>query len=783
MGYANLAKMPSAKKEYIVNFPQLDGGLNLHELDYRINNDESPEMKNVLWREGVLSCRDGQVWVNDDPIDDFVTSYERIWNGCMFFHADNKIYCIDPESGDRTLLYTGGEDMTERGKFFPYKEKLYYKTVGYYVEIDFDVDTETFSASNVVGYVPVTYLNCSPANGSGTVYQPENRISSKMEMWYNSAYTLVAVSSRDDISVVVEAAYFRSRLNIPGVYVFQYANGTWEIEGYPIDPLDYGIYVTGLDPLDPTDSVTITVSYAFVSEYVVPLQDMDLDSVTVDGVLQHEEEYEFTFEPSSLAATFDIETWRTKVTTDGTYTFIYDYNALPEATWKLDGTPVDIAEYGLAIGRAPANNDTITVEYSKGDYWVDEEAGKITFFNPPPVYFPEVNNTVKIRFSKENEVAYNNIMDCKYVEVYGGTGALCIVMAGSKTQPNAYFWNGQTSIAMDASYFPMTQYQLAGDFTDPITGFGKQQGFLIIFKEGSVGRATLGTETVDERMTIDLPYVNINAKIGCDLPYTIQLIENNLTWCNTSDGVHFLANTSSAYENNVICISDKINESSQEWNPGLLYYVRNADSNTVVSHDDNKRYWLVVDGTAWLWDYIVSNYKSPAWFYFDNINGLSFVQERSDIWHFDSKSRLTKFERCYYDYDPDTDDSGDGDGAIEKIYRFATQYFGTYDVLKTVNSVIINMRSDTNSETDLMYQTDYEDRYDLTPLVSQSWKLVPRDLTYRDLSGTGFAKVFRRKPHCRRLHYFTMKLENNKPLMDMNVVSAQIYYILQGRYR
>ena len=768
MGYVNLSSMPSAKKEYVTSFDTLAGGLNLQELDYRISNNESPEMKNLLWREGVLSCRDGQVWVNDTDGGVFHSAYELLWNGSMFVHSDNKIYAVNPTTGVRTLLYTASGTMNVRGKFFPYNEKLYYKTEGYYIEITYS--SGSFSASNVEGYIPVTYINCSPLNGSGTVYQPENRISSKKTLWYNASFVLTP-SVSGDFSVSVEETYFRIMCgNTPGTYVFEYTT-EWTLNGDSVDPLAYGITIGGT----PVNGDTITVYYAFLNRYYLPFSGLDITGITVDGVEQEDEE--LTIEATTgLTATVDRSVWRSEVTESGEFVFVYDYD---NSTWMLGEDAVSISDYGISVEGTLYNEAGVTVEYTRGNFYIDDDGSSVIFFVAPPVTYPETDNTVHITYSAENPTAYNNIMDCRYVAVYGGTGALCLVMAGSKTQPNAYFWNGQTSIAMDASYFPMTQYQLAGDTIDPITGFGKQQGYLIIFKSNSVGRTTLGTETVDERMTIDLPYVAINSKIGCDLPHTIQLVENNLTWCNTVRGVHFLANTSAAYENNVVCLSDKVNDSSGSWNPGLLYDLRNSDPAHVTSHDDEKRYWLVANGHAWLWDYFVSRYTDPSWFYFDNINGRAFIQEHDSVWHFDSKSRLTHMERCFYDYDP----SGSGNGAIDKVFRFATQFFGTYDNVKTVNSVIINTRSDTNSIINLRYMTDYESREDLTPLSAVSWLLVPRNLEFRDLSGSGFAHVFRRKPHCRRIKFFTMRLENNTPSMDMSVVSAQIYYTYQGRQR
>ena len=781
MGYVNLSKMPSAKKEYVTSFDMLAGGLNLQELDYRIDNNESPEMKNLLWREGVLSCRDGQVWINSTGLGTFHTAYDRLWNDCMFAHAGNCLYVVEPQTGESYLIYEADGGMSVRGTFFPYNEKLYYKTEGYYIVITYaepdpQLDDnnepiepawyEYFSADDVEGYVPVTYINCTPANGSGTIYQPENRISSKKTLWYNSAYTM-GVTVSGDFTVSLEDSYFRARQNTPGTYVFEYTT-EWELDGVPTDPLDYGITVGGT----PVNGDAITVVYAWVNRYYLPLTGLDVTNVTVDGVTQTEEKITVS-DSEGITATLDKDVWRSAVTVSGSYVFSFVYE---DSAWELGGVPVDLIDYGITVSGTIADGSTVAVVYIRGDYYIDDEGASVIFYSAPPVTYPETNNTVHITYSAENPTAYNNIMDCRFVAVYGGTGALCIVVAGSKTQPNAYFWNGQTSISMDASYFPMTQYQLAGDTVDPITGFGKQQGYLIIFKAGSVGRTTLGTETINDRLTIDLPYVGINSKIGCDLPWTIQLVENNLTWCNTVRGVHFLANTSAAYENNVVCLSDKVNDSGSAWNPGMLYDLRSVDPETVCSHDDEKRYWLIARGHAWLWDYFVSRYTSPSWFYFDNINGQAFIQEYDDVWHFDAAGRLTHMERVYYDYDTNT-------GSIDKVFRFATQFFNTYDNLKNINSVIINTRSDTNSQIHLQYLTDYETREDLTTLNAESWLLVPRDLTYRNLSGSGFAHVFRRKPHCRRVKYFTMRLENNDPLKDMSIVSAQIYYTYQGRQR
>jgi len=623
--------MPNPRQEYTLNFTNLNGGLNLSELEYRLRPNESPEMLNMIWRDGVICGRDGQEWVTpDQELGTAYAMFERPFHDCLVAHIGTKLYFTG--LGDATPrfyeLYSGVPEV--KGTFFEYYDNLYYKTKGAYIRIEASEIINnttgeigwTFSTHPVEGYVPVTVINASPSTGSGDLIQPENRIQSKKTIHYNA---------------------------VAGATVYQL-------------------------PVKPVDSVV---------------------SVVVDGVT------------------------------------------------KTAGT----------------------------DYTVNLTNGTVTFNTAPPVTNPPSENTVHITYSKANPDAMNSIMDCPYAATYGGSGDLCVVFGGCEAQPNAFFWNGNTDVAMDPTYFPFSQYQLAGDTDDPITGFGKQQSYLVVFKQRSVGRAKMDTTDLAGRTTIDMPFVSINDKIGCDLPWTIQLIDNNLVWCNTEQGVHILKDSSYAYENNITCVSTKVNGLNNK-----LSLIRDVRKNAVVcSLDDNRKYWLCVDGHAWVWDYENTDYKNPSWYLFDNIGAVALATEHDKIWHVNSEGRLTVFMRSMRDYDQNT--------PINKVYRFPAQDFGGYDRLKNVNSCIIVMRGDLPSKARLTYITDYETRVDLTDLEHRVWRLVPRDLTFRCLAGTGFGAAFRRRPMCRRVRHYTMRLENREVGSDLSIVSAQVFYNFQGRLR
>ena len=105
--YASLKDSPSPKREYTLEFTNLTGGLNLWELDYRLRRSESPEMKNLIWREGTLNCRDGQIWLDDTARGTARAMAERSFHGKTVFHAGTKLWAFDPASGTASQLRSG----------------------------------------------------------------------------------------------------------------------------------------------------------------------------------------------------------------------------------------------------------------------------------------------------------------------------------------------------------------------------------------------------------------------------------------------------------------------------------------------------------------------------------------------------------------------------------------------------------------------------------------------------------------------------------------------------
>lgn len=475
-------------------------------------------------------------------------------------------------------------------------------------------------------------------------------------------------------------------------------------------------------------------------------------------------------------------------------------NGASTAAWYVEGTDLvfytapeegtdNISVYytvAVKTYHLPVGNITSVVSVIVDDavvpstgYTVDTTNGVVTFASAPPVTNPRTNNSVRITYTKANPDALASIMDCPYAIVYGGNQNICIVVGGCKAQPNAFFWNGN-NVAMDESYWPMEQYNLGGDTEEEITGFGKQQGYLIVFKNHSIGKGEMTFSTVDlgsgttKRQYIEIDYTAINAKTGCDLPWTIQLIENNLVFCNRQQGIHIIKDSSAAYENNVVGISRKVNGTPSR--AGVLTKLRRfANPDDIVSFDDDERYWLVINNEVYVWDYIVSEPNDPSFFYYTNIRARAFVKDdAARIYHIDGLGRLTELvTNLFSDYGE----------AIHKLYTFPAQFFNTYDRLKDVTRSIFSVKPNTSTSVKITYLTDWGQRSDLTDIKSLVWSLRSRDLSERNLASSRFSTVAIRKPGCRHVRHFQMSIENDEVGRDMGVVFAQIFYKFQGRDR
>ena len=694
--YPGRLGLPDPPEERMLTFENLSGGLNLFELDYRMDSSQSPEMENLWWRDGLLSCRDGQEAVTE-ALGTGICCAERLFWGQAVLHIGDGLYAGHPgETMTLTKLCGGLPEI--RGTFIRYRDALLYKTKGAFKTIQWEDGALT--AADVTPYVPVIAVNCSPADGAGDLYQPENRLSPQKTLWYTAA--------RESRGVAFSA------------------NGTAK---------EFRFETEDGEPVAAVEQVYIGTTLVPETEYTVSLGAQN--SIT------------FLKAPENARPSAPSIPWASGSTT------------CPDRCRRH--------HFG---DRGRDRDHRLHRRPGGGDHHLRHRAA-----GPGPAGQQYRGDHLRKGQPRRQKKHYGLPL---WLRLRRHRGAV-LILAGSEAQPNAYFWNG-SHIAMDPGYFPMEYYNLAGDSLEPVTGFGLQAGYLMVFKSHAVGRCLLGAETIGDRAYLTLDYTPVNAAIGCDLPFTIRLVENNLVWCSTYGGVYRLEDTTAALENQVRCISGNVNGCAGR--PGLLEAVKTAGS--VCALDDGERYWVAAGGQVYLWDYRLSTAGKPSWFYFTNIPAVSFFRGDSldddggqaftgplRIYHLDAEGRVSRFVRSFRDY---------GQG-IPKVFRFPTQDFGGHLTCKTVRRVILSTRSDTDTVLDLTYETDYGSRRDLTPVECYAWRLAPRDLRRRMLAVRQFAHVAVRKPGCRHIRHFTMRLTNDVAGCDMSLVSAQIVFTVQRRNR
>jgi hypothetical protein len=199
-----------------------------------------------------------------------------------------------------------------------------------------------------------------------------------------------------------------------------------------------------------------------------------------------------------------------------------------------------------------------------------------------------------VTYSKTVYTEPTPIMKCNISSWFGGAyqgqvSGDSIFVAGNPDEPNAVYH----SAVGDPTYWPDDSADYVGSPSDSITAFGKNFGKLFIFKQNSVYEKSFYWDSVSQKQSFPTSEVHIG--IGCDMPNSVQLINNNLTWANSKGGVYTVATTNTNNERVIVPISQNIN-------PDLLKNSL-ADLQAAVSVDDGFYYYLFVGTKVYLWDY------------------------------------------------------------------------------------------------------------------------------------------------------------------------------------
>jgi hypothetical protein len=404
------------------------------------------------------------------------------------------------------------------------------------------------------------------------------------------------------------------------------------------------------------------------------------------------------------------------------------------------------------------------VKVSGVDYTPNVGALKITFIagHVPADATGSLTNNVQIKVTRTGAKDPTKIKKCTVIEVYNDR----IIVGGNPDDPYAIYWTGILTDTPDKMpfYYPDDKRKQF-DIGAKVTGMKVHNSSLIIFKQYATYRLDPSSVT-----GFDWEYHIVDQTTGCDMPGTIQLVDNQVIFANSQKGVCILRSALITGERNIDAISQNINGSLI--NAGLLDE-QNSDLLAASSVDTGQYYLICVKDKAWVWDYVQNPYggngnaQKLPWWPWTNINANCFLVRNRDIYFGDrTNGTIAKFTPGIYN---------DFGAAINKIVRTKRTDFNKPQKEKNILKGWLVQQSGYSATTKITYYSDSRISEDLTPLTVDIG-FDYDDLDYDDLMYDGEVnnKTFPLRPSVTRTIEFQVELSNNS--INENISMISLYF-------
>lgn len=532
----------------------MDGGLNISAPADQLRDNQSPDMLNMWMKDGVLRARPGFVCKSLG----FPSSAGGIVSVSDYMLLYRRTTTTKDANGNVT-----DSSIEEKSGIFIVTEHAVFSYDGY-----------TLTQLTVVSPNGQPYVDTYVFDFSNSTILSAQKSTTVTRSVPQTGFTFKSETEYDNCVIVGNGLFF-ANYN----YVQSYLNidaGFWT-GSYGAAPIYTPVIMTAAAPsgagqaaearnlinpkvIEKFSTNATDTSYVFVDQSI----DNEAVVVTYDA-LDGNGSHTASFAPDATSATLTV----------GTGSNVKTYSL------TLDRTAGKIS-ISAALADASAANavNNFTVQYSKTVY-TDNPVGK-----------------------------------CNIAAWFGGvyqgdeTGNY-LFLSGDPANPNKVLWSKPTK---DGSvYFPETNINYLGNPSEAITAFAKEFNVLIVFKERSIYRITY--EYSDTASVSNFPAQEVRSGIGCDIPGSIQTINNYLVWGNTDGTVYTLLSTVIKDERIIRALSKNIGKK-------LSYLSEDA-----VSYDDGENYFLFSRTSVFVWNYNSTPYKNSsdteesqealAWYYWE----------------------------------------------------------------------------------------------------------------------------------------------------------------------
>lgn len=756
-------------EEFIL--PDLKGGVCYSDLDYKLRDNQSPDMNNMWFDARCLNKRWGQLTDCTNLNGPVHAWHNDLLNGMGIFHAGVSLYSYDFANSTATTI--ANSIANSSGTFFAYQENLYYLdgTNFWMINDKFEVDT-------VDPYVPVVLTGCTPNLSTSSAYEDYNMIGAGFTVWYNASgtniYSLPAFSAQAN-------------------YIGSGTNYTYKLYSQRKAAVCFSAAANGAVNANLSTTVKLKIGGVGASDLSLQYYDDNggapgnsiTNSYAVNTATLTNKMAEYTYQlPLTTNMVVGARYWLVATSTNGDATNYFEWRQFStggtpavHTSYNNSGTWAAQAKYTAyfksSIAKMVLDATTPKVEINgvdTEDFTYDQTNGTVTFTVAPTN--DGILNGIKITAYSTDATAAGKIKGCTLAIPFGGEGSgvvggTRIIASGNPEHPTTYWRSG----LKDPTYWPETEYDLLDNNDQAIKAFGKQYGNLIVLKEKSIYNIGYDFDGTNTRW----PTKEVHAGIGCDMPGSVQLIDNRLVFFNSDTGGYIIDRTDQTSESNVKPISGNIDGTII--NPGILAE-STSDLQACTSIDFGRKYWLCLpNGKAYIWDYNISPYYDNgdyadamsrlSWFPFTNIYAGAFFGYGQTLYYGRTdEGSITKF----------TDDFADYGAAISAYWQSKAFDFNYPQYLKTVSEVIIGLRTDTNTAITIEYLDERKEKVDSTTVTAGSFSWENFSWEVFTWQYYRYAKQIRRRPKRKKIVYFAIKISNAQLSRDMGITDVSIYF-------
>ena len=169
---------------------RINGGLNLEDDEYQLNDNQSHDCQNVYFRQRFCK-RPGYTTVSSTGASAAIGwAFGYLYKSHIIYQSGTSLYSMSPGIYDPTVIYTGLTALADGvfGTFFQFNGYLYYINGHEFIKYD------GATVSTITPYIPVVIINRKPSGG-GTANEDYNSIGSGFTNWFNgdgssTVYTL-----------------------------------------------------------------------------------------------------------------------------------------------------------------------------------------------------------------------------------------------------------------------------------------------------------------------------------------------------------------------------------------------------------------------------------------------------------------------------------------------------------------------------------------------------------------------------------------------------------------